>query len=43
MAKSPLTFRIFHGGTLVREETLALGVIKLGKVPSAHLRSTTSR
>ena len=38
MSKSPLTFRIFQGGKLVREETLALGVIKLGKVPSAHLR-----
>lgn len=38
MAKSPLTFRIFQGGKLVREETLAQGVIKLGKVPSAHLR-----
>ena len=38
VAKAPLTFRIFHGGKLVRQETLALGVIKLGKVPSAHLR-----
>ena len=38
MAKAPLTFRIFQGGKLVREETLAHGVIKLGKVPSAHLR-----
>lgn len=38
MSRLPLTFRIFLKGQLVREETLALGVIKLGKVPSAHLR-----
>src|SRR5437879_4005163 len=38
MSRVPLTFRIFLKGKLVREETLALGVIKLGKVPSAHLR-----
>ena len=38
MSRVPLTFRIFMAGKLVREETLAQGVIKLGKVPSAHLR-----
>src|SRR5690349_7616071 len=33
-----LTFRIFKGDHLIREERLAQGVIKVGKVPSAHLR-----
>jgi hypothetical protein len=37
-AKVPLTFRIFKGDQLVREEKLSLSVIKLGKVPSAHLK-----
>ena len=37
-AKVPLTFRIFKGDQLVREEQLSLSVIKLGKVPSAHLK-----
>ncbi|MDB4955832.1 MAG: domain containing protein [Myxococcales bacterium] len=37
-ARVPLTFRIFKGERLLREETLALGVIKIGKVASAHLR-----
>src|SRR3954463_9175123 len=37
-AKVPLTFRIFKGEQLVREERLSLSVIKLGKVPSAHLK-----
>ena len=37
-AKAPLTFRIFKGDQLVREERLSLSVIKLGKVPSAHLK-----
>src|SRR5262247_4539356 len=37
-AKVPLTFRIFKGDQLQREERLSLSVIKLGKVPSAHLR-----
>jgi hypothetical protein len=37
-AKVPLTFRIFKGDQLIREERLSLGVIKLGKVPSAHLK-----
>jgi pSer/pThr/pTyr-binding forkhead associated (FHA) protein len=36
--KVPLTFRIFKGDQLVREERLSLSVIKLGKVPSAHLK-----
>jgi pSer/pThr/pTyr-binding forkhead associated (FHA) protein len=38
MAKLCLSFRIFHNGQLVREEKLNQGVIKIGKVPSAHLR-----
>src|SRR5262249_27683190 len=33
-----LSFRMFHNGQLIREGTLALGVIKIGKVPSAHLQ-----
>ena len=37
-AKVPLTFRIFKGDQLLREEKLSLSVIKLGKVPSAHLK-----
>src|SRR4029077_9663919 len=37
-AKVPLTFRIFKGAQLIREERLSLSVIKLGKVPSAHLK-----
>src|SRR5262245_31059637 len=37
-AKVPLTFRIFKGDQLIREERLSLSVIKLGKVPSAHLK-----
>src|ERR1700712_2254417 len=37
-AKVPLTLRIFKGDQLVREEKLSLSVIKLGKVPSAHLK-----
>lgn len=36
--KVPLTFRIFKGDSLVREERLSLSVIKIGKVPSAHLK-----
>jgi len=36
--KVPLTFRIFKGDQLLREERLSLSVIKLGKVPSAHLK-----
>src|SRR5438477_3635208 len=37
-AKVPLTFKIYKGDQLVREEKLSLSVIKLGKVPSAHLK-----
>ncbi len=37
-AKLALTFRIFQHGQFVREDTLAASVIKIGKVPSAHLR-----
>lgn len=36
--KVPLTFRIFKGDQLMREERLSLSVIKIGKVPSAHLK-----
>jgi hypothetical protein len=37
-AKLSLSFRIFQNGQLVREEKLHQNVIKIGKVPSAHLR-----
>ena len=37
-AKVPITFRIYKGGTFVREETLTQPVIKLGKLSSSHLR-----
>src|SRR5262249_56561772 len=37
-AKVPLTFRIFKGDQLLREERLSLSVIKLGKVPCAPLK-----
>src|ERR1700744_1428771 len=36
--KVPLTLLIFKGDQLIREERLSLSVIKLGKVPSAHLK-----
>lgn len=36
--KLALTFRIFKNDQLIREDTLVSGVIKIGKVPSAHLR-----
>lgn len=38
MSKLALSFRIFQHGQLVREDTLTQGVIKIGKLPSAHLR-----
>ncbi len=38
MSALALTFRIFRGDQLVREETLHQSVIKIGKVASAHLR-----
>ncbi len=37
-SKLALSFRILKNGQLVRTEELALGVIKIGKVPSAHLQ-----
>jgi len=37
-SKLALTFRILKNGQLVRTEQLSLGVIKIGKVPSAHLQ-----
>jgi hypothetical protein len=33
-----LSFRIFHNNQIVREQKLAQSVIKIGKVPSAHVR-----
>ena len=37
-SKLCLTFRIFQDTQLIREEKLSQGVIKIGKVASAHLR-----
>jgi len=37
-AKIPLTFRIYHGEELVREETLTQDIIKIGKLDSSHLK-----
>ncbi len=37
-ARIPLTFRIYRGDQLIGEETLTQGVVKIGKVISAHLR-----
>jgi hypothetical protein len=37
-AKVPLTFTHLQRRQLIREEKLSLSVIKLGKVPSAHLK-----
>ena len=36
--KTPLTFRLFKGDEFLREEKLALPVIKVGKLSSSHLR-----
>ncbi len=38
MSKLTLSFRISYNGQLVREEKLGQAVIKIGKVPSAHLQ-----
>jgi len=37
-AKVPLTFRLYKGDQFLREEKLALPVIKVGKLSSSHLR-----
>jgi len=36
--KVPLRFQIFHGDELLREEIISEPVIKVGKLPSSHLR-----
>jgi len=36
--KVPLRFQIFHGDALLREEIISEPVIKVGKLPSSHLR-----
>ena len=36
--KTPLTFRLYKGDEFLREEKLALPVIKVGKLSSSHLR-----
>ena len=35
---TPITFHIYQGGQLVRSETLAQDVIKIGKLDSSHLK-----
>lgn len=37
-AKVPITFKIYQGDVPVRTETLTLDLIKVGKLPSSHLR-----
>lgn len=37
-AKVSMTFRIYQGENLVRTETLSQDIIKVGKLPSSHLR-----
>ncbi len=37
-AKVPITFQIYKGDELIRTETLAQDIIKVGKLPSSHLR-----
>ncbi len=36
--KVPITFQIYKGDELLRTETLAQDIIKVGKLPSSHLR-----
>jgi hypothetical protein len=36
--KIPLSFRIYKGDQLIREETLTQDIIKIGKLESSHLR-----
>ena len=36
--KASLTFSIYQGGELVRTESLSQDIIKVGKLPSSHLR-----
>ncbi len=38
MSKVPLTFSIYKGDELERTETLTQDIIKVGKLPSSHLR-----
>ncbi len=37
-AKVPITFQIYKGEELLRTETLTQDIIKVGKLPSSHLR-----
>jgi len=38
VSKVPLTFSIYKGDELERTETLTQDIIKVGKLPSSHLR-----
>ena len=37
-AKTSMSFRIYSGGSLLRTEDLSQDIIKIGKLPSSHLR-----
>ena len=37
-SKVSMTFQIYQGETLVRTETLNQDIIKVGKLPTSHLR-----
>src|SRR3954466_15763941 len=37
-AKTALTFGLYQGGELVRRETVAQDIVKVGKDPRSHLR-----
>ena len=36
--KVPISFKVYKGEELLREETLTQDIIKVGKLPSSHLR-----
>src|SRR5215813_5026557 len=38
MSKLALTFALYQGGQLVRRETIAQDIVKVGKDPRSHLR-----
>src|SRR5580700_3830136 len=38
MSKLALTFAIYQGGQLLRRETIAQDIVKVGKDPRSHLR-----
>ena len=38
MSKAVLTFAVYQGETLLRSETVAHDIVKVGKDPKSHLR-----